>query len=114
MARKPYANPDSAVAITSCRASTGPNGTWADGNRVEPPYTIQQGARPGWEVIGRINGCHWYVTKAVDDPTTFRGFRTWREALRATARLYPDAEIRLRTSGAGIRERTLQAASGVA
>lgn len=108
MARKPYANPDSAVAITSCRASTGPNGDWTDGNRVESPYVIQRGARPGWEVIGRINGCPWYVTKAIDDPSTLRGFRTWRDAFVAVCRLYPGAATVLRTSGYRIRERTLQ------
>ena len=99
-----WARDDAAEAVTTCRASTGPNGTWQDGNRVEAPYTICADVR-GWQVLGRINGCAWYVTQAVRDPGARHGFRTWREAYVAARRLYPASPIVLRTSDR--RERQL-------
>jgi hypothetical protein len=91
-----WSDPATAEARPTCRASTGPSGSWTDGNKVEAPYTICGGSN-GWAVMGKINGCDWYVTKAVDDPQAKREFRTWRCALVAVRRLYPGAAVILRT-----------------
>lgn len=92
-----WASVEHATARTTCCAATGPGGTWVDDNNsITAPYVICQAVR-GWQVDGKINGCNWYVTRAVVDSEARHGFRTWREAYTAARRLYPDAEIRLRT-----------------
>lgn len=92
-----WADPFRAIVISECRASTGPNGEWTDGNKVCGPFTICADVR-GWKVLGKINGCDWYVTKAIDDPHARHGFRTWRDALAACRRFKPGAVVMLRTS----------------
>lgn len=95
---KTWSDPMAAVALNYCRASVGEGGTWTEAE-VTPPYTIVSCATGGWEVIGKINGIDWYVTRAIVDDSAKRGFRAWRDALAACRRLYPGQTVYVRQSG---------------
>ncbi len=92
-----WSDPMAAVALTCCRATIGPGGARGEA-AVTAPYTIVSRHRGGWEIIGKINGCDWYVTRAATDDGAKRGFRTWRDALAACRRLYPGAVVYVRQS----------------
>lgn len=92
-----WSDPLKSVALTCCRATIGPDGAWGEAE-VTPPYAIVNCAVGGWEVIGKINGIDWYVTRAIVDDGAKRGFRTWRDALAACRRLYPGQTVYVRQS----------------
>ena len=94
---KTWSDPMAAIALTCCRATIGPDGARGEA-AVTAPYTIVSCHRGGWEIIGKVNGIDWYVTRAATDDCAKRGFRTWRDALAACRRLYPGAVVCVRQS----------------